>query len=222
VDAPSDGIATLQSDISRGHIKAGAFMQEITIVGLDLEKRVFQVLGAKADGGVAFLQKLSRGQLLAFSAGLPRRVVTMGSCATAHYWARKIGGLGHTVRLMPPAYVKPFVTRQKNDAADSEIIAEAAARPTMHFVEPKSPQQQANAMAFLTRDLFVRQRTQLINALCANLAEHGIIASNRLWNLSGIRQLLYEAGDDCSAVLVDIEVLAVETEKVYFEQIGYA
>ena len=77
-------------------------------------------------------------------------------------------------------------------------------------------------MAFLTRDLFVRQRTQLINALCANLAEHGIIASKGLWNLSGIRQLLYEAGDDCSAVLVDIEVLAVETEKVYFEQIGYA
>ena len=95
---------------------------------------------------------------------------------TTHYWAREIGALGHNVRLVPPAYVKPFVKRQKNNPADAEAIAEAASRPTMRFVEPKSPQQQARAMVFRTRDLFVRQRTQTINALRAHLAEHGLIA----------------------------------------------
>ena len=151
-------------------------MEQVTIVGLDLAKRVFQVHGATADGGIAIRKKLSRGQVLAFFADLPPCVVAMEACATAHYWAREIGALGHNVRLVPPAYVKPFVKRQKNDAADAEAIAEAASRPTMRFVEPKSPQQQARAMVFRTRDLFVRQRTQTINALRAHLAEHGLIA----------------------------------------------
>ena len=114
-------------------------MAEVTIVGLDLAKRVFQVHGATADGGVAFRKKLSRGQVLAFFADLPPCVVAMEACATAHYWAREISALGHTVRLIPPAYVKPFVKRLKNDAADAEAIAEAASRPTMRLVEPKSP-----------------------------------------------------------------------------------
>jgi transposase len=114
-------------------------MAEVTIVGLDLAKRVFQVHGATADGGVAVRKKLSLGQVLALFAGMPPCVVAMEACATAHYWAREIGALGHTVRLIPPAYVKPFVKRQKNDATDAEAIAEAASRPTMRFVEPKSP-----------------------------------------------------------------------------------
>tara|TARA_R110002072_G_scaffold25737_3_gene86156 strand:+ start:871 stop:1353 length:483 start_codon:yes stop_codon:yes gene_type:complete len=151
-------------------------MDQVTIVGLDLAKRVFQVHGATADGGIAIRKKLSRGQVFAFFADLPPCVVAMEACATAHYWAREIGALGHNVRLVPPAYVKPFVKRQKNDAADAEAIAEAASRPTMRFVEPKSPQQQARAMVFRTRELFVRQRTQTINALRAHLAEHGLIA----------------------------------------------
>ena len=151
-------------------------MDQVTIVGLDLAKRVFQVHGATADGGIAIRKKLSRGQVLAFFADLPPCVVAMEACATAHYWAREVGALGHIVRLVPPAYVKPFVKRQKNDAADAEAIAEAASRPTMRFVEPKSPQQQARAMVFRTRELFVRQRTQTINALRAHLAEHGLIA----------------------------------------------
>ncbi|GGO55400.1 Transposase [Roseovarius pacificus] len=134
-------------------------MTEVTIVGLDLAKRVFQVHGASADGGVVFRKKLSRRQVLAFFADLQPCVVAMEACATAHYWAREISTLGHTVRLVPPAYVKPFVKRQKNDAADAEAIVEAASRPTMRFVDPKSPQQQARAMVFRTRDLFVRQRT---------------------------------------------------------------
>ena len=187
-------------------------MTEVTIVGLDLAKRVFQVHGATADGGVAIRKKLSRGQVLAFFADLPPCVVAMEACATAHYWAREIGALGHTVRLVPPAYVKPFVKRQKNDAADAEAIAEAASRPTMRFVEPKSPRQQARAMVFRTRDLFVRQRTQTINALRAHLAEHGLIAAQGLSNLAGIQRVIDEG-------TADLEPLIAETARIYLEQI---
>ncbi|HJO51568.1 IS110 family transposase [Sulfitobacter pontiacus] len=187
-------------------------MEQVTIVGLDLAKRVFQVHGATADGGIAIRKKLSRGQVLAFFADLPPCVVAMEACATAHYWAREIGALGHNVRLVPPAYVKPFVKRQKNDAADAEAIAEAASRPTMRFVEPKSPQQQARAMVFRTRDLFVRQRTQTINALRAHLAEHGLIAPQGMSNLANIRRFIDEAA-------AEVEPLVVETAHTYLEQI---
>jgi transposase len=187
-------------------------MEQVTIVGLDLAKRVFQVHGATADGGIAIRKKLSRGQVLAFFADLPPCVVAMEACATAHYWAREIGALGHNVRLVPPAYVKPFVKRQKNDAADAEAIAEAASRPTMRFVEPKSPQQQARAMVFRTRELFVRQRTQTINALRAHLAEHGLIAPQGMSNLANIRRLIDEAA-------AEVEPLVVETARTYLEQI---
>jgi transposase len=187
-------------------------MDQISIVGLDLAKRVFQVHGAGADGRVLFRKKLARGQLLPFFANLSRCVVAMEACATAHYWAREIGAFGHTIRLVPPAYVKPFVKRQKNDAADAEAIAEAASRPTMRFVEPKSARQQARAMVFRTRDLFVRQRTQLINALRAHLAEHGLIASQGLSNLSRIRQMV----DEVDGV---VEAMVMETARVYLDQI---
>ena len=134
-------------------------MNEVGIIGLDLAKRVFQLHGAHPDGSVAFSRKLSRHHLLTFLSNQPRCVVALEACATAHYWAREIGALGHEVRLIPPAYVKPFVKRQKNDAADAEAIAEAASRPTMRFVVAKTTAQQAGAMVFRTRDLFVRQRT---------------------------------------------------------------
>lgn len=188
-------------------------MTQVTIVGLDLAKRVFQVHGATADGGVAIRKKLSRGHLLAFFADMPPCVVAMEACATAHYWAREISALGHTVRLVPPAYVKPFVKRQKNDAADAEAIAEAASRPTMRFVEPKSPRQQARAMVFRTRDLFVRQRTQTINALRAHLAEHGLIAPQGLSNLAGIQRVVDEG-------TADLEPLIAEIARIYLEQIN--
>ncbi len=151
-------------------------MKEVSIIGLDLAKNVFQAHGAAADGSVVFRRKLSRGQILKFLSDQAPCMVAMEACAGAHHWARTIRSLGHTVRLIPPAYVKPFVKRQKNDAADAEAIAEAAARPTMRFVEPKSEAQQAAAMAYRTRDLLVRQRTQTINALRAHLAEFGIVA----------------------------------------------
>jgi transposase len=151
-------------------------MEEVSIIGLDLGKNVFQAHGAAADGSVVFRRKLSRAQLVKFFAAQPPCLVAMEACASAHYWARTIGALGHTVKLIPPAYVKPFVKRQKNDAADAEAIAEAAARPTMRYVAPKSEAQQAAAMAYRTRDLLVRQRTQTINALRAHLAEYGVVA----------------------------------------------
>ena len=188
-------------------------MEQATIIGLDLAKRVFQAHGATVDGKVAFRKKLSRGQVLAFFADMPPCVVAMEACATAHYWAREISALGHIVRLVPPAYVKPFVNRQKNDAADAEAIAEAASRPTMRFVEPKSPRQQARAMVFRTRDLFVRQRTQTINALRAHLAEHGLIAPQGLSNLAGIQRVVDEG-------TADLEPLIAETARIYLEQIN--
>jgi transposase len=151
-------------------------MEEVGIIGLDLAKNVFQAHGAAADGSVVFRRKLARGQVLKFFASQPRCTVAMEACASAHHWARTIGALGHEVRLIAPGYVKPFVKRQKSDTADAEAIVEAASRPTMRFVAPKTEAQQAAAMAFRTRDLLVRQRTQTINALRGHLAEYGVVA----------------------------------------------
>ena len=151
-------------------------MKEVSIIGIDLAKHSFQVHGARADGSVAYRRKLSRGKLLGFLSSQPRCTVAMEACAGAHHWGREIRALGHEVRLVPPVYVKPFVKRSKNDAADAEAITEAAQRPTMRFVAVKPEAQQAQAMLFHTRDLLVRQRTQTINALRGHLAEHGIVA----------------------------------------------
>jgi transposase len=151
-------------------------MGEVSIIGLDLAKNLFQAHGAGADGSVIFRRKLSRAQLLTFIAAQAPCVVAMEACASARHWGRAISNLGHEVRLIPPVYVKPFVKRQKNDMADAEAIAEAASRPTMRFVAVKSEAQQAAAMAYRTRDLLVRQRTQTINALRAHLAEQSIVA----------------------------------------------
>jgi hypothetical protein len=146
------------------------------IIGIDLAKRVFHAHGAHAEGSVAFRKKLGRSQVLPFLARQPTCVIAMEACASAHEWGRAIRDLGHEVRLIPPSYVKPYVKRQKNDTADAEAIAEAGSRPTMRFVAVKTEEQQARSMVFRTRDLLVRQRTQLINALRGHLAEHGVIA----------------------------------------------
>ena len=151
-------------------------MEGVYIIGIDLAKHNFQLHGARADGSVAFRKKLTRGKVLGFLASQPRCVVAMEACAGAHYWGREIGKLGHEVKLVPPVYVKPFVKRHKNDAADAEAICEAASRPTMHLVAVKSEAQQARGMLFRTRDLLVRQRTQTINALRGHLAEFGFVA----------------------------------------------
>src|SRR5689334_17100611 len=151
-------------------------MNPVSTVGLDLAKHIFQLHGADSAGAVVFRQKLRRGQLLAFLATLPPCTVALEACGSAHYWGREIAKLGHTVKLIAPAYVKHFVKRQ-NDMADAEAICEAAQRPTMRFVALKSANQQAAAVVFRTRDLLVRQRTQAINALRGHLAEFGVIAA---------------------------------------------
>lgn len=150
-------------------------MSEITTVGLDLAKNVFQAHGADLSGRAVLRKKLRRDQVLAFFGQLSPCVVAMEACGGAHFWGREIGKLGHEVRLIPPAYVKPFVKRQKNDAADAEAICEAALRPTMRFVAVKSEETQGAAMVFRIRELLIRQRTQAINALRGHLAEFGQI-----------------------------------------------
>lgn len=126
-------------------------MSEVTIIGIDLAKRVFQLHGARDDGLVVFCKKLSRGQVPAFFAQQPAGIVAMEACATAHGWGRELEKLGHCVRLIPPIYVKPFVKRQKNDAADAEAIVEAVLRPTMRFVAVKTEDQQGRTMLFRTQ-----------------------------------------------------------------------
>lgn len=151
-------------------------MEQITTIGLDLAKSIFQVHGIDALGVPVVRRQLKRRRVLPFFAKLPPCLVGMEACATSHYWAREIAELGHEVRMMPPRYVKPYVKRNKNDAADAEAICEAVTRPTMRFVPIKTPEQQSVLMLHRTRQLFVGQRTTLINAIRAHLAEFGIVA----------------------------------------------
>lgn len=174
-------------------------MGEVTTIGLDLAKSVFQAHGADASGAVAFRKKLRRDQVLAFFAGHARCVVAMEACASAHYWAREIAALGHETRLIPPAYVKPFVKRQKNDMADAEAICEAAQRPTMRFVGPKSAEAQGAAVVFRARDLLVRQRTQLINALRGHLGEFGFVVRHGAGHVTKLLDLVADPSSDLPA-----------------------
>ena len=147
---------------------------EITTIGLDLAKNIFQVHGIDASGQVVVRKSLRRAQMLPFFARLPCCLVGMEACGTSHHWARELIKLGHEVRLMSPAYVKPYVKRGKTDAADAEAVCEAVRRPTMRFVPVKSPEQQAALSMHRTRDLLVKQRTQLVNMIRGLLAEFGI------------------------------------------------
>jgi transposase len=159
--------------LSKLKLKEAASMGEVTIIGVDLAKNVFQLHGAAADGSVVFRKKLSRPQFARFMAQQPPCLVAMEACAGAHHWARQMAWHGHEVRLIAPRYVKPYIKRQKNDAADAEAIVEAAQRPTMRFVEPESADQQARAVAFRTREQLVKQRTEAVNALRSHLYEFG-------------------------------------------------
>ena len=147
---------------------------EITTIGLDLAKNVFQVHAVDAAGNVVVRKALRRSQVLPFFAQSRPCLVGMEACGTSHHWARELMRLGHEVRLMPPAYVKPYVKRGKTDANDAEAICEAVTRPTMRFVPVKSPEQQAALALHRTRELLVRQRTQLVNMIRGLLAEFGI------------------------------------------------
>jgi len=147
---------------------------QITTIGLDLAKSVFQVHGVDATGQVMVRKSLRRSQMLPFFAKLPPCLVGIEACGTSHHWARELIKLGHEVRLMPPAYVKPYVKRGKTDAADAEAVCEAVTRPTMRFVAVKTLEQQAALSMHRTRDLLVKQRTQLINMIRSLLAEFGV------------------------------------------------
>ena len=162
-------------------------MQTITTIGLDIAKSAFQVHGIDAEGKVIVRRQLKRRYVLSFFEKLQPCLIGVEACASAHYWSRELKALGHTVRLMPPAYVKPYVKRQKNDASDAEAICEAVRRPTMRFVETKTPEQQSCLMLHRTRHLFIRQQTSVINAIRAHLAEFGIVAPV---GRGGIQELL--------------------------------
>jgi transposase len=150
---------------------------QVSTIGVDLAKNVFQVHGVDSAGKVVITRQLRRKQVIDFFSKIPACLVGMEACGTAHHWAREVSKLGHTVRLMPPSYVKGYVKRSKNDAADAAAICEAVTRPSMRFVPIKSADQQALLMLHRTRDLLIRQRTQLINALRARLAEFGLVAA---------------------------------------------
>ena len=182
-------------------------MSEIITVGVDLAKNVFQVHGADGAGRTVLRKKVRRMQVLQFFSQLPPCVVAMEACGGAHYWGREIGKLGHAVRLIPPAYVKPFVKRQKNDAADAEAICEAAVRPTMRFVPVKSEETQGAAMVFRVRELLIRQRTQAINALRGHLTEFGQVVPQGASNTS---KLIVVVEDPDSGIPAD----AIATLKV--------
>src|SRR6476619_2499390 len=167
-------------------------MQTITTIGLDIAKSVFQVHGVDAAGQVVVRRQLKRRYVLAFFQKLPPCLVGIEACASSHHWSRELQALGHTVRLMPPAYVKPYVKRQKNDMADAEAICEAVTRANMRFVETKTPEQQSCLVLHRTRHLFIRQQTAVINAIRAHLAEFGIIAPV---GRNGVEQLLVVVAD---------------------------
>jgi transposase len=167
-------------------------MQAVTTVGLDIAKSVFQIHGVDAAGKVIVRRQLKRRYVLLFFEKLQPCLVGIEACASSHYWSRELKVRGHTVRLMPPAYVKPYVKRQKNDAADAEAICEAVTRSNMRFVETKTPEQQSCLMLHRTRHLFIRQQTAVINAIRAHLAEFGIVAPV---GRKGVEQLLDIAAD---------------------------
>jgi transposase len=189
---------------------------QVTTIGLDIAKNVFQVHGIDANEKVVVRKQLRRSQVLAFFAALAPCLIGMEACATAHYWARELTKLGHKVRLMPAKDVKAYLKRNKNDAADAEAICEAVRRPTMRFVRIKTAEQQGQLMQHRTRDLMMRQRTQVINALRAHLAEFGIVAAQ---GNQGVKELLAIVADQQDARLpvdarASVIMLAAQLEAV--------
>ena len=171
-------------------------MDEITTIGIDLAKSIFQIHAVDASGAVVIAKAVRRRDLLALLAKLPRCLVGMEACASSHHWARELIRLGHDVRLIPPAYVKAYVRRQKNDAADAAAICEAVSRPSMRFVPVKSVEQQAVLMLHRTRALLVAQRTALICALRGHMAEFGVVAPTGPRNIPPLLAVLADEADD--------------------------
>jgi len=173
---PAPGIECAKGCSLKSESPEGVVHMQISTIGIDLAKNVFQLHGVDTQGKVTLVRQLRRNQMIAFLAKLPACLIGMEACATSHHWAREISKLGHEVKLIPPAYVKAYVKRQKNDAADAAAICEAVTRPSMRFVPIKSAEQQSTLAVHRTRNLLISQRTQLINALRAHLAELGLVA----------------------------------------------
>jgi len=195
-------------------------MSKIITIGIDIAKNVFQIHGVDETGGVVVRRQLRRRQVLPFFHRLPACLVGMEACASSHHWAREIGKLGHEVKLMPPRYVKPYVKRNKNDAADAEAICEAVTRPNMRFVPIKTEEQQSVLMLHRTRQLFVRQRTTVINAIRAHMAEFGIVAGVGRNGVEALLALIVKGEDeripcqarDClMALAMQLELLKRQT-----------
>ena len=168
---------------------------QITTIGLDLAKNVFQVHGVDAEGKVAIRRKLRRAQMRQFFAGLAPCLIGMEACGTAHFWARELIAMGHQVKIMPPSYVKAYVRRGKNDAADAAAICEAVMRPHMRFVPVKTEEQQAALMLHKARELLVRQQTMLINAIRGHMAELGMIAPQGSAKIKDLIAVIQESED---------------------------
>jgi transposase len=188
---------------------------EVTTIGLDIAKSVFQVHGADAEGASVLRRKVRRSEVLPFFSRLTPCVVGIEACATSHHWARELTELGHKVRLIPPSYVKPYVRRGKNDAVDAAAIAEAVSRPSMRFVPIKSTDQQAAMVLHRSRELLVKQRTMLINALRCHLAEFGIVAAQKR---TGLAQLVAIVRSGADGGLPPMACRALETLIVQMEQ----
>jgi transposase len=171
-------------------------MNEVITIGVDIAKSVFQIHAVDAAGEPIIRRQLRRRQVVPFFRKQPACLIGIEACATSHHWAREIAKLGHEVRLMPPRYVKPYVKRNKNDAADAEAICEAVRRPNMRFVPVKTVEQQSVLMLHRTRQLFIRQRTSLINAIRAHMAEFGIVAGVGRNGVEVLLKRITEGGDD--------------------------
>ncbi len=171
-------------------------MNQVVTIGLDIAKSVFQLHGVDANGAVVIRRRLTRSRMLAFFAKQARCIIGLEACGSAHYWGRELSRLGHEVRLIPPSYVKPYVKRQKNDAADAEAICEAVTRPSMRFVPIKSPEQQSVMVAHRTRSILTRQRTQLANAIRGHMSEFGLVAPIGRNGLEVLIAMIADVGDD--------------------------
>jgi transposase len=182
--------------IVKDHQQREPSMNKITTIGLDLAKNIFQVHGVDETGTAIIVKRLRRSQVIAFFAGLPPCLVGMEACATAHHWARELSELGYEVRLMPPQYVKAYVKRNKNDAADAAAICEAVKRPSMRFVPAKTIEQQSALLTHRARDLLVRQRKMLVNALRGHMAEFGLIEAQGLHKVAGLIAIAMDDMDE--------------------------
>ena len=185
-------------------------MGEVSTIGLDIAKSVFQVHGVDTDGAVVMRKRIGRAKVLEFFAALPPCVVGIEACPSAHHWSRKLRALGHTVRLMPPSYVKAYLKRSKNDANDAAAICEAVTRPSMRFVPIKSEQQQSGLMLHRSRQLLVRQRTMIANAIRGHMAELGIISAKGRNGTAELLEVIANAADDCIPAIArfSLEALA--------------